>query len=192
MGRLLTTKKAHRERNQKDACNRVNSLGRPEVFTLPADVDRGNLLWLTRTWLLKRLARAIDKSEVDSCQRQLKIDQLSARRFPAAVATPPKVWRLCCRRFVVSRRGRGGVRCRPNVSGSWSCGNEGGASSPRPARLVCLGPPPTTGRAATRGTAMARSWASCRRWSDWPCDGSAQGLCRRRNGSRSPTFATPG
>ena len=126
------------------------------------------------------------------CRRHVKADPLAAGRFPAAVATPPTVWRLCCRRFVVSRRGRGGVRCRPNVSGSWSCGEEGGASSPRPARSACLGPPPTTGRAATRRTAMARSWASCRRWSDWPCDGSARGSCRRRNGSRSPTFATPG
>ena len=34
--------------------------------------------------------------------------------------------------------------------------------------------------------------ASCRRWSDWPCDGSARGSCRRKSGSRSPTFATPG
>jgi IS30 family transposase len=34
------------------------------------------------------------------------------------------------------KKGPGRVRCRPNVSGSWSCGDEGGASSPRPARLV--------------------------------------------------------
>jgi hypothetical protein len=90
------------------------------------------------------------------------------------------------------KKGPGRLRCRPNVSGSWSCGDERGASSPRPARLVCLGPQPTTGRAATRRTAMARWWGSCRCWSDWPCNGSAQGSCRRRNGSRSPTFATPG
>ena len=31
-----------------------------------------------------------------------------------------------------------------------------------------------------------------RRWTGWPCEGSARGSCRRRSGSRSPIFATPG
>ena len=63
--------------------------------------------------------------------------------------------------LVVSRRGRGGVRSRPSVSGSWSCAHEGGASSPPLVRSAFPERRGTTGRVATRPTAMVRSSGSC-------------------------------
>jgi hypothetical protein len=89
-------------------------------------------------------------------------------------------------RLVMRRRGRGGVRPRPSVSGSRSCVSGSGVFMLLPGRSAFAVRRATTRPADTRPAARARSSGSCRRWSaGGPADRPAVSVAGRTD-CRSP------